>query len=103
MLFNLLLPSIAVLLCFFLSLVAFNSFFTIPVEIENARLKLARIPTGAQITVANNAIEMLPGFTDKAITCQVVKRSNIFIKSFAHWFSFFHLSNKIIFNFIEFA
>ena len=54
---------------FFLFLVVFNSFFfTIPVEIENARLKLAlAIPTGAPITVANDAIEMLPVVTDKTI------------------------------------
>ena len=69
MLFNLLLASITILLCFlFLFLVAFNSFLTISVEIENARLKPALIiPTGAQMTVANHAIEMLPVVTDKAI------------------------------------
>ena len=40
----------------------------IPVEIENARLKLALIiPTGAPMTVANDAIEMLPVVTDKTI------------------------------------
>ena len=38
----------------------------IPVEIENARLKLAlAIPTGAPITVVNDAIEMIPAVTDK--------------------------------------
>ena len=48
--------------------VVFNFFFTIPVEIENARLKLALvIPTAAPITVANDAIEMLPVVTDKTI------------------------------------
>ena len=53
---------------FFLLLVIFSSFFTIPVEIKNARLKLAlAIPTGAPITVANDAIEMLPVATDKTI------------------------------------
>ena len=69
MLFNLLLATITILLCFFfLFLVVFNSFFTIPVEIENARLKLAVIiPTGAPMTVANDAIEMLPVVTDKTI------------------------------------
>ena len=46
----------------------FNSFFRIPVEIENARLKLAlTIPTGGPMQVANDAIEMLPVLTDKAI------------------------------------
>ena len=40
----------------------------IPVEIENGRLKLAlSIPAGAPITVANDAIEMLPVVTDKTI------------------------------------
>ena len=65
--FNLLLASITIL-CFFLFLFVFNSFFTIPVEIENARLKLAlTIPTGAPIVVANDATEMLPVVTDKTI------------------------------------
>ena len=66
MLFNLLLARITILLrLFFLFLVVFNSFFIIPIEIQNARLKLElTIPTGALITVANNAIEMLPVVTD---------------------------------------
>ena len=56
---------------FFLFLVAFNSFFIIPVEIKNARLKLALvIPTGAPIAVANDAIEMLPVVTDKTMAYQ---------------------------------
>ena len=57
------------LLCFlFLFRIVFNNFFTIPVEIENARLKLAiAIPTGAPITVAEDAIEILPVVTDKVI------------------------------------
>ena len=69
MLFNLLLANITILLCFFLLfLVVFNSFFTIPVQIENARLKLAlTIPTGAPMAVANDAIQMLPVVTDKTI------------------------------------
>ena len=69
MLFNLLLANIKILLCFFfLFHVAFNSFFKIPVEIEHARLKLAlTIPTGVPITVANDAMEMLPVVTDKTI------------------------------------
>ena len=68
MLFNLLLASISILLWFSLFLAVFNSFFTIPVESENARLKLAlTIPTGAPMTVANDAIEMLPVVTDNMI------------------------------------
>ena len=51
---------------FFLFLVVFNSFFIIPVEIENARLKVSLIiPTGAPITVADYVMEMLPVVTDK--------------------------------------
>ena len=57
-LFNLLLFS-----CYFL--VVFNNFFTIPVVIEHARLELTLIiPRGAPITVANDAIEMLPVVED---------------------------------------
>ena len=69
MLFNLLLANITILLrFFFLFRVVFNNFFTIPAEIENARLKLAlAIRTVAPITVANDAIEMLPVVTDKTI------------------------------------
>ena len=53
---------------FFLVLVVFNSFFTIPVKIKNARLKLAlTIPTVAPITVANNAIEVQPVFAEETI------------------------------------
>ena len=61
MLFNLLLAKIAILLCAFL-------FFTISVVIENAKLKLTlSIPTDAQITVAIDAVEMLPIAADKTI------------------------------------
>ena len=89
MLFNLLLDNITILLCFlFLFHVVFNNFFTVPVEIENARLKLAlAIPTGTPITVANDAIEMLPLVANKTKiykNSQKVKRSNIFTKPFAH-------------------
>ena len=57
------------MLCFFfLCLVGFNYFFTSPVDIENARLRLAlAIPTGFPITVANDAIEMLQLVADKTI------------------------------------
>ena len=41
---------------------------TTPVEIENARPKLAlAIHTSAPTTVANDAIKMLPHVTDKTI------------------------------------
>ena len=68
-LFNLLLANITILLCFFfLFHVVLNSFFTIPVKIGNERLKLALvIPTGAPITVANDAMVKLPVVTDKTI------------------------------------
>ena len=60
-LFNLLLHNITVLLYFFFSFLAIlNNFFTSPVDNENARLRVPlAIPTGAPITVANDAIEML--------------------------------------------
>ena len=49
-------------------LVVFNNFFTILMDIENARVKLAlAIPTGAAITVADDAIAMLPLVADKTI------------------------------------
>ena len=69
MLFILLPANITLLLCFFfLVIVVFNSYFIIPVKIENARLKLTlTIPTGAPITVANDVIEMLPVVTDETI------------------------------------
>ena len=61
--------SITILLCFyFLFLVVFDSFFIMPVEIKNARLKLAlAISTGAPMTIANDAIEMLLVVTYKRI------------------------------------
>ena len=53
---------------FFLFHVVFNNFFTIPVETENARVKLAlAIHTGTPIKVAKDATEMLPVVTDKTI------------------------------------
>ena len=69
MLFNLFLVNITILLIFFfLFRVVFNNFFTILVEIENARLKLALgIPTGAPITVANDVIEKIILVADKTI------------------------------------
>ena len=69
MLFNLLLADITLLLCvFFLFCVVSCNSFTIPVDIENARLKLAlAIPTGASIIAANDAREMLPLVADKTI------------------------------------
>ena len=46
----------------------FKHFFTIPVQIEKARLKLALvITTGAPVTVGNDTIKMLPVATDKTI------------------------------------
>ena len=53
---------------FLLLLVVFKKIFTNPVVIENARLQLTLIiSTGAPITVANDAIEMLLVATDKTI------------------------------------
>ena len=69
MLFNFDLASIITLLCFsFLFRVVFNSFFTIPVNNENKRLRLTLvIPTYVPITVANDATEMLSLVADKTI------------------------------------
>ena len=69
MLFNLLLANIKILLWFyFLFRVVFNSFSTIPAEIENVRLRLLlSIRTGVPVTVANDAIEMLPLVADRTI------------------------------------
>ena len=65
MLFKLLLANITILLCFFfLPCLVFNNVFTIPVAIENARLKLALdIPTGAPVT--NKVIDIAPLVADK--------------------------------------
>ena len=67
--FNFLLANITILLClFFLFRYAFKNVLTIPLEIENAKLKLAlAIPTCAPIAVVNDAIDMLPVVTDKTI------------------------------------
>ena len=69
MLFNLLLANVTILLCFFFSFRVFlKIFFTMPVDIENERLKLALvISTGALITVANVVIKMLSLVANKTI------------------------------------
>ena len=60
-------------------------FFTINVEIENARLKNALvIPTGAPMTVTSDAIEMLQVVADKTIKDlkeAIYLRSLLLIKS----------------------
>ena len=74
------------MLFLFILLFFFNNFFIIPVKIENAGLKIAlTIPTGVLITVANDAIEILPLVLDKTINdFKIVKRINIFTKPFTH-------------------
>ena len=69
MLFNLILANITILLyLFFLFRVVFNSVFTISVANENVRLRLAlAIPTDVPITIANDAVEILPLVADKTI------------------------------------
>ena len=53
---------------FFLFLVVFKNYFTDPVDNETVRLRLAlAIPTGTPITVANDAIKMLPLAADETI------------------------------------
>ena len=52
----------------FFRFLLFLIFFTSPVDNENARQRLAlAIPTGVSITIANDAIEMLPLVADKTI------------------------------------
>ena len=67
MLFNLFLAIITILLCFFfLFLVVFKNFFINLEVIENEPPQLTPIiPAGSPITVANDAIEMLPDNIDK--------------------------------------
>ena len=67
MLFNLLLASITILLCFFfLFLIVFKNLLTNPDVIEHVKSQLAPIiPAGAPIAVANDALEMLPDNIDK--------------------------------------
>ena len=65
-LFNLHLASIAILMCFFLLFLVFKNFFINPDVIENVKSHRAPIiPAGAPITVASDAIEMLPDNIDK--------------------------------------
>ena len=56
-----------ILLCFFFFfLIVFKNIFTTPDVIENVRPQLSPIiPTGALITVANDAIKMPPANIDK--------------------------------------
>ena len=66
MLFNLLLASITILLCFFFLFLVFKNLFTNPDVIENVKPQLAPIiPAGAPIAVANDAIEMMSDNIDK--------------------------------------
>ena len=68
MLFNLLLPSVTILLCFSFYFLLFLIFFFFvnPDDIEHIRPKIVPIiPAGAPITVANDTIEMLPDNIDK--------------------------------------
>ena len=55
------------LLCFFfLFVIVFKNLFINPDVIEHVKLQLAPIiPAGAPITLANDAIEMLPDNIDK--------------------------------------
>ena len=85
MLFNLLLASITVLLCFFFFfLVTFNSFFVIPVVKENIKVKLALpIPVGIQITLVKEIILIPPDVTDKTIKVLSIKsKAAMYLLSF---------------------
>ena len=68
-------------------LVVLNSFFTVSVKIENARLKLeVTIPIGVPIAFANDETEMQPDKRNKTINVLLKqsKKSNVFANSFAH-------------------
>ena len=67
MLFNLLLANITILLrFFFLFLIVYKNLFTNPDVIENVRPQLGPIiPAGAPITLASDAIEILPDNIDQ--------------------------------------
>ena len=69
MLLSLLLANIRILSCFFfLFLVIFSNFLTIPVVREKIKVKLAlAIPTGAPITLVNEIIDTPPVFALKTI------------------------------------
>ena len=69
MLFNLLLASITILLCFFFSfLVTFSNFFIIPVVKENTRVKdVLANPPGIPITLVKEIILIPPLVADKTI------------------------------------
>ena len=69
MLLSLLLANIIILSCFFfLFLVIFSNFLTIPVVREKIKVKLAlAIPTGAPITLVNEIIDTPPVFALKTI------------------------------------
>ena len=75
-----------------------------PIVIENAELNLGLvIPTGAPITVANDAIERLPLVTDKTIKgLSKQSKEAKYLLSRLLIFSFFNLCNKKIFGFIDF-
>ena len=50
-----------IIVCFFLFIIVFKNFFTNPDVIENVKSQLAPIiHAGAPITLANDAIEILP-------------------------------------------
>ena len=53
---------------FFLFRVVFNILFTVPLVVDNAKLKLTlTVPTGAPIKVVNYAIDISPINADKTI------------------------------------
>ena len=69
MLFCLLVANITISLCFFfLFRVFFQKIFIIPVDNENARLKLSlAFPAGAPLAVTNDAIKIPPPVADNTI------------------------------------
>ena len=104
-LFNLILASITILLCFFfLFLVIFNKFFIIPVLKENTRLKLAlAIPTETSITLVKKWQIFLHLLQMKQLKLvKIIKSSNVFSEFFTHCLSFLNFRIKIVSDFIDF-
>ena len=80
MLFNLLLASITILLhFFFLFLIVFKNAFTNSDVIGNVKPQLVPIiPAGAPMTVANDAVEILPDNIDLMIYQNSLKKQYIY-------------------------
>ena len=84
-LLSLLLANIRILSCFFfLFLVIFSNFLTIPVVREKIKVKLAlAIPTGAPTILVNEII-----YTPPVVALKTIKILSILLKLYLHYFIF---------------